>query len=64
MVGKLAKARLKKRMKKRGYKPFKYHSLKAHGTGDFNGDILEATGHRDPKMRKVYKRKLEVEATR
>jgi len=30
----------------------------------FNGDVLDATGHIDPKMRKVYKRKLEVEATR
>jgi hypothetical protein len=60
MMGKSAKARLKKRMNKAGYKPFNYHSLKAHGAGDYNGDILEATGHRDPKMRKVYDRKKKI----
>ncbi len=61
---KSAWTRLKKKMKKAGIEPFNFHDLKAKGGTDFNGDVLDATGHLDPKMRKVYKRKLEVEATR
>jgi integrase len=54
---KSAWTRLKKRMVAAGVEPFNFHDLKAKGGSDYDGDILEATGHLDPKMRKVYDRK-------
>jgi hypothetical protein len=62
---KSAWTRLKKKMVKAGIEPFNFHDLKAAGGSDYDGDILEATGHLDPKMRKVYDRKKHtVKATR
>ena len=57
---KSAWTRLKKKMKQAGIEPFNFHDLKAKGAGEYDGDILEATGHLDPKMRKVYDRKKRV----
>jgi integrase len=62
---KSAWTRLKKKMVKAGVEPFNFHDLKAKGGGEYDGDILDATGHRDPKMRKVYDRKKRsVKATK
>jgi len=62
---KSAWTRLKKKMVKAGIEPFNFHDLKAAGGSDYEGDIMDATGHRDPKMRKVYDRKKRsVKATK
>ena len=49
--------RLKKKMVLEGIEPFNFHHLKAKGVSDFEGDKLQASGHSDPKMLKVYDRK-------
>lgn len=61
---KSAWTRLKKLMKENGLEPFNFHDLKSKGVSDAKGDKLEASGHRDAKMLRVYDRKkLTVEAT-
>ncbi len=57
---KSAWTRLKKRMQQAGIEPFNFHDLKAAGISDFDGDKLQASGHRDPKMLKVYDRKKHI----
>ena len=51
-----------------GIEPFNFHDLKAAGVSDVEGtdeDRLNASGHRDRKMLKVYDRKKrQVKATR
>jgi hypothetical protein len=62
---KSAWTRLKKKMVAAGVEPFNFHDLKAAGVSDFDGDKLNASGHRDAKMLKVYDRKkLTVKATK
>ena len=62
---KSAWTRLKKKMVIAGIEPFNFHDLKARGISDFEGDKLQASGHKDPKMLKVYDRKKHtVKATR
>lgn len=57
--------RLKPKMKAAGVEPFNFHDLKAKGVSDFDGDQLRASGHKDPKMLKVYDRKKhQVKSTR
>jgi len=62
---KTAWRRLKPIMKKAGIEPFNFHDLKAKGVSDFEGDKLSASGHKDPKMLRVYDRKKHsVDSTR
>tara|TARA_R110002096_G_scaffold313173_1_gene507458 strand:- start:3209 stop:4222 length:1014 start_codon:yes stop_codon:yes gene_type:complete len=65
---KSAWTRLKKKMVIAGIEPFNFHDLKAAGVSDVEGtdeDRLDASGHRDRKMLKVYDRKKrQVKATR
>lgn len=65
---KSAWTRLKKKMVTVGIEPFNFHDLKAAGVSDVEGtdeDRLDASGHRDRKMLKVYDRKKHtVKATR
>ena len=65
---KSAWTRLKKKMVTAGIEPFNFHDLKAAGVSDVEGtdeDRLDASGHRDRKMLKVYDRKKHtVKATR
>lgn len=65
---KSAWTRLKKKMVIAGIEAFNFHDLKAAGVSDVEGsddDRLDASGHRDRKMLKVYDRKKHiVKATR
>lgn len=54
---KSAWTRLKRKMKKAGIETFNFHDIKAKSISDYDGDKLAASGHRDPKMLKVYDRK-------
>lgn len=61
---KSAWTRLKKLMVEAKIEAFNFHDLKAAGVSRAKGDKLEASGHRDAKMLRVYDRKkLTVDAT-
>lgn len=62
---KTAWTRLKAKMKNEGIEPFNFHDLKAAGVSNFEGDKLQASGHTNASMLKIYDRKkIEVDPTR
>ena len=57
--------RLQVKFAEAGFNRFTFHDLKAKGVSDFEGDKLQASGHKTQSMLNVYDRKMgKVDATK